>query len=305
MKSAISFALSAFLFLNAEGFSKAPASQRNVMMAATYAPPYAKQMKESPYPAVVSFGKGHTSSQIPEGIAKSILGGKGANLGKMSEMGLSVPPGFTITTDICAAYQDSDKKLSKEVWTSVLSALKTLEKDSGKTFGGVDSPLLLSVRSGAAISMPGMMDTVLNLGLNDETIIGMSKLAGERSALDSYRRLLNMFGEVVLNIPASAFEHELTAVKAEAKVQEDHQLEPKHLQAVINKYKAVYEKFGKKFPQNPLEQLHLCISAVFDSWGSDRCKTYREVEKISNADVKGTAVNVQAMVKPDHPSIMC
>ena len=195
---------------------------------------------------------------------------------------------------VCRAFQDSEKKLTNEEWTGIVDALKVLEKDTGKGFGDNSSPLLVSVRSGAAISMPGMMDTVLNLGINDETLVGLTSQFGEKFALDSYRRLLNMFGDVVLGIPHEDFEAELSAVKTAANVEVDNQLSEVQLRELVARYKAVYTKYQKVFPQDPMEQLYYAISAVFDSWGSDRAVKYREAEGITN--LIGTAVNVQAMV---------
>ena len=261
----------------------------------SFTPKFSTKTVPASFNPVFSFGKGHApSSSIPRDQLKSILGGKGANLGLMSEIGLNVPPGFTITTEVCASIQETEN-LSEEVWKSCLQALQILEKDFGKSFGDKNSPLLLSVRSGAAISMPGMMDTVLNLGINDETLEALSFQFGERFALDSYRRVLNMFGEVVLGIPFEDFEKQLTLIKSEAGIKDDNELSVTYLKKLVGKYKAVYVEHGKIFPQNPLEQLYQSVMAVFKSWGSERCKTYRQVEKIPKS-IFGTAVNVQAMV---------
>jgi len=259
-----------------------------------YTPEFSKEFENLKYKPVVSFGKGHESTFDPDKDMKFLLGGKGANLAKMSSLGLSVPPGFTITTEVCSGFQHSNRMISKEIWASILESLGRLEADTGKRFGDPEAPLLVSVRSGAAISMPGMLDTVLNLGLNDETLEGLVKQFGERFALDSYRRFLNMFGDVVMGIPHHAFEEELTAVKLEAGVSEDAQLTPEYLTKLIARYKKLYVKNGKVFPQDPLEQLYSSICAVFLSWGSDRAIMYREAEGITG--LLGTAVNVQAMV---------
>lgn len=217
----------------------------------------------------------------------------------MSNIGLAVPPGFTITTEVCALYNNmepSDRKLPDEVWKEVMSAVSVLEKDNNRKFGDSTNPLLVSVRSGAAISMPGMMDTVLNLGLNDKTVEGLANTFGERFALDSYRRFLNMFGDVVLNIPHHEFEKEMTKLKQEVKVTEDSALEPIHLRKLVEKYKEVYVKHGFIFPEDPIEQLRSSILAVFNSWNSDRAIKYRQVEGIAPSSLLGTAVNVQTMV---------
>lgn len=246
------------------------------------------------YPSVISFGNGHMSPFESGQDMKFLLGGKGANLGGMSDMGLSVPPGFTITTEVCSIFQQANRMLSSDVWDEVQTALKRLEDDVGRKFGDKNAPLLVSVRSGAAISMPGMLDTVLNLGINDETVKGLSAQFGERFAFDSYRRFLNMYGDVVMGIPHRAFEEVLSQVKAEAGVMEDSELDATSLSKLVTMYKKLYTKYGKMFPQDPMEQLYLSISAVFLSWGSERAVHYREVEGITG--LLGTAVNVQAMV---------
>ena len=233
---------------------------------------------------------------IPDKELKQILGGKGANLAQMKSMGITVPPGFTITTEVCASFQETNRCLSEDVWSEVIKNIRTLEEDTGKSFGTYEdkSPLLISVRSGAAVSMPGMMDTVLNLGINDVTVQKLEQKFGERFALDSYRRLLNMFGCVVFGIEHESFELEMSQVKKNAGVQLDNELSPSDLRLLIEQYKQVYAKHEKVFPQSPYEQLYHSIFAVFDSWGSDRAIKYREAEQISN--LLGTAVNVQAMV---------
>lgn len=241
---------------------------------------------------VFLFGKGSTPGDYKN--MKSVLGGKGANLADMCSIGLSVPPGFTITTEVCAAFHSTGRLLPKGVWEQVISSLNGVEAEMGRKFGDVKAPLLLSVRSGAAISMPGMMDTVLNLGLNDETVAGLSKEFGERFALDSYRRFLNMFGNVVLGIPHHSFEEQLFKLKAQEGVTEDNELSPEALKKLIATYKEVYTKHGKKFMEDPMEQLYAAIYAVFDSWQSTRAIKYREAEGITG--LLGTAVNVQAMV---------
>ena len=212
----------------------------------------------------------------------------------MSAIGLSVPPGFTITTEVCAAFHKGDRKLPRGVWDSIVASLKTVEENmQNRKFGDVHKPLLVSVRSGAAISMPGMMDTILNLGLNDLTVQGLALDFGSRFAYDSYRRFLNMFGTVVMDIPHGAFEDAMTKLKQKVGVTEDKDLSPEHLQGLVSEYKAIYTKFGKEFPNDPYEQLYAAVFAVFDSWNSDRAIKYREAEAITG--LMGTAVNVQAM----------
>ena len=257
------------------------------VFAPKFAPP-----ADLKYQSVISFGNGHMSPFEAGKDMKFLLGGKGANLGSMSDMGLSVPPGFTITTEVCSVFQDAGRMLSSDVWNEVQVALQRLEADVGRKFGDKSAPLLVSVRSGAAISMPGMLDTVLNLGINDETVEGLSKQFGERFALDSYRRFLNMYGDVVMGIPHRAFEDVLTQIKADAGVKEDSELDPASLSKLVTSYKKLYTKYGKLFPQDPMEQLYLSICAVFLSWGSERAALYREAEGITG--LLGTAVNVQA-----------
>ena len=238
------------------------------------------------------FGKGQKASNY--GSLKFLLGGKGANLADMSAIGLTVPPGFTITTEVCAAFHKGDQKLPHGVWSNIVEGVKSIENEMGRKFGDSTKPLLVSVRSGAAISMPGMMDTILNLGLNDETVAGLSKNFGEKFALDSYRRFLGMFGNVVLNIPTHAFEHELSLIKEKAGVKDDSDLTPDHLRIVVQKYKEVYTKHGQEVLTDPYAQLYAAVMAVFNSWNSERAIKYREAEGIYG--LLGTAVNVQAMV---------
>lgn len=261
----------------------------------SFTPSFGKKKMDTKFPPVVAWSE-ESVSRIPEEKLKGILGGKGANLAQMRSMGITVPPGFTISTEVCASFQDNDRALSCEVWDDILKSLKDLERDTNKVFGSTTNeiPLLLSVRSGAAISMPGMMDTVLNLGINDVTVKALEETFGERFALDSYRRLLNMFGNVVLGIEHEAFEKEMSEVKKSAGVELDNQLTAPDLRNLIARYKAVYQEHNKVFPQDPYEQLYYAISAVFDSWGSDRAVRYRETEQITS--LIGTAVNVQAMV---------
>jgi pyruvate,orthophosphate dikinase len=227
---------------------------------------------------------------------RDTLGGKGAGLAEMTNAGMPVPPGFTITTDACNEYYRNNRQFPQGMWDQALQALADIEKATGKKFGDPSNPLLVSVRSGAKFSMPGMMDTILNLGLNDRTTEGLAKLTeNPRFAYDSYRRFIQMYGNVVLEIEKDAFEHELSAAKQKAGVQTDPELAAEHLQGVITTYKQVVKKhIGKDFPTDPLEQLKGAVEAVFRSWNNDRAIVYRRREKIS--DDLGTAVNVQTMV---------
>ena len=228
---------------------------------------------------------------------RELLGGKGANLAEMAELGLPVPPGFTITTEACAKYYELGRvKLFESIKSEVETALKRLEELTGKTFGKGSNPLLVSVRSGAAASMPGMMDTVLNLGLNDETAYALAKLTGnERFVKDSRRRFVQMYGNVVLGVPHHEFEHELDIVKKAKGVQLDAELDIEALGEVVKRFLKVVEKAtGKPFPEDPMQQLWGGIEAVFASWNNPRAVKYRELNDIRK--LLGTAVNVQSMV---------
>ncbi|PNH12491.1 Pyruvate, phosphate dikinase, chloroplastic, partial [Tetrabaena socialis] len=264
---------------------------------------------------------------------KELLGGKGAYLCEMARCGLNVPPGFTITTEVCAEFHENGEKLPEALMVEVRAAVEAVEADMGLHFGDTKAPLLFSVRSGAArtlgsgvdttsgssstatwllkpwdglvfhltttalhapylqISMPGMMDTVLNLGLNDQTVEGLEQQYGARFALDCYRRLQQMFGDVVLGLPHEEFEAELAALKAARGVQYDVQLGSKDLRQLVCSYKAVYDRHGAELPQDPWTQLFMGIEAVFKSWGTPRATKYRQINKITG--LKGTAVNVQ------------
>jgi len=227
---------------------------------------------------------------------KNLLGGKGANLGEMTNLGLKIPPGFTITTEACLLYFKNPKKIMAEIEPLILEHLKALEKTTGKIFGDKREPLLVSVRSGAPMSMPGMMDTVLNLGLNDESVTGMAEQTeNPRFAYDSYRRFIQMFGDVVMGIGDEKFEVILNKYKRTiSRNAQDTDLEVSDLQKIIADYKALYEKeIGSPFPQDPFKQLFLAVEAVFKSWNNKRAKTYR---KINNIPDFGTAVNIQTMV---------
>jgi len=227
---------------------------------------------------------------------RDILGGKGANLAEMTSIGLPVPPGFTITATTCTEFYDTGQKLSRVLIQEVHKNISRLEKETGKHFGSNNNPLLLSVRSGAAVSMPGMMDTVLNLGLNDLSLEGLSQATGNRRfALDAYRRLINMFGDVVMGIDHHHFETEFDRIKKRYHVRLDTELNAAGLQAVITAYKSVYRKHTRKeFPQDPFVQLQHAIEAVFRSWNIPRAITYRRINDIRG--LLGTAVNIQTMV---------
>ncbi len=227
---------------------------------------------------------------------RDLLGGKGANLAEMIGIGLPVPPGFTITTRTCAEYHDHGDRLPPGLMKEVRAAVRRLEADTERLFGAVENPLLVSVRSGAAISMPGMMDTVLNLGLNDHSLQGLARLtANERFALDAYRRLIHMYGNVVEGIEHNHFERAFDRVKKRFGAKQDTELQIEGLKALINAYKRVFQnRAGRSFPQDPFEQLRHAIEAVFKSWNTPRAVTYRRINEIRG--LMGTAVNVQAMV---------
>ncbi|NJP51646.1 pyruvate, phosphate dikinase [Streptomyces sp. SBST2-5] len=226
---------------------------------------------------------------------KDLLGGKGANLAEMTNLGLPVPPGFTITTEACKVYLESGEEPA-ELRDEVSAHLEALEKKMGKKLGQADNPLLVSVRSGAKFSMPGMMDTVLNIGLSDKSVQGLAKQAGDdRFAWDSYRRLIQMFGKTVLGVDGELFEDALEAAKAAKKVTDDTELEAADLKKLVTKFKKIVKaEAGREFPQDPREQMDLAIKAVFDSWNGERAKLYRRQERIPH-DL-GTAVNVCSMV---------
>jgi pyruvate,orthophosphate dikinase len=229
------------------------------------------------------------------GEMRDLLGGKGAGLAEMTRLGLPVPPGFTLTTEACRAYTEAGR-LSAGLMESVAEYLEVLEGVTGKRLGDSEDPLLVSVRSGAAVSMPGMMDTVLNLGLNDAAVAGLARRTGdERFAYDSYRRFIQMFGDIVLKIPHERFEEALEILKEERGVEEDPQLEAADLKELVNVYKEIVEaEADRPFPEDPAEQLELAIRAVFDSWDNDRAIAYRR--EFGILDSLGTAVTVQAMV---------
>jgi pyruvate,orthophosphate dikinase len=232
----------------------------------------------------------------PSDGGRELLGGKGIGLAEMTQMGVPVPSGFTITTDACRAYMSSGKELPSGLEEEVGRHLERLEEKTGKRFGDPDEPLLVSVRSGAAISMPGMMDSILNLGLNDDAVAGLARATGnERFANDSYRRLIQMYGEVVDGIPGHRFEQSLADLKKSRGVSQDVELSAEDLAALIATYKQIYsEETGQDFPQDAREQLTRAVRAVFESWDAPRARVYRRTYDIS--DELGTAVNVVQMV---------
>lgn len=227
---------------------------------------------------------------------RNLLGGKGANLAEMTNLGLPIPQGFTVTTQACTDYYNNGREISEEIKTQIFEALSKLEARQGKTFGDTQNPLLVSVRSGARASMPGMMDTILNLGLNDTAVEGFAQKSGNpRFAYDSYRRFIQMFSDVVMEVPKSHFERVLDEIKESKGVKFDTDLTADDLKEVIQRYKAIYkEKMGEEFPQEPQNQLMEAVKAVFRSWDNERAIIYRRMNDIPGD--WGTAVNVQAMV---------
>ncbi len=248
--------------------------------------------KSKPTKMVYYFGKTKTEGK---GVGKDLLGGKGLNLAEMTSIGLPVPPGMTITTQVCADYYKNGKKLPKGLMDEVHDATVSLEKELGKKFGDNKNPLLVSVRSGAAVSMPGMMNTILNLGLTDESVVGLANATNnERFAYDAYRRLIDMFGDVVMEVDREHFEEAFSAIKKKYKATLDNEVPAEGLIELCNEYKAIYQKYaGEAFPQDPMKQLELAVEAVFKSWNTTRAVRYREVEGIRG--LLGTAVNVQSM----------
>ena len=227
---------------------------------------------------------------------KSLLGGKGANLAEMTKIGLPVPPGFTISTEACNDYYVSNETIKPEIVEQIEEKLAQLESELGKKLGSIENPLLVSVRSGAVISMPGMMDTILNLGLNDNTVVGLAKATdNERFAYDSYRRFIQMFSDVAMEVPKYKFENVLDKYKEQNGFKFDTELTTEHLKAIVEEFKAIYKAEVKEdFPQEPKKQLMLAVEAVFRSWNNPRAIVYRKLNDIPNN--LGTAVNVQSMV---------
>ncbi|TMD77950.1 MAG: pyruvate, phosphate dikinase [Chloroflexi bacterium] len=246
-------------------------------------------VKKSPRKWVYLFSEGNADM-------RTLLGGKGAGVAEMTNAGLPVPPGFTITTEACIAYYEAGKRFPQGMWEQVLAALKIVEQQTGKGFGDKDNPLLVSVRSGAKFSMPGMMDTVLNLGINDETVQGLVKLTGdERFAYDAYRRFIQMFSKIVLNTDPADFEKILDKYKERAGVKTDAEIPADQLKQLVTEFKQVAERqSGEPFPTDVYKQLEKAIEAVFSSWNNKRAIDYRNFNKIPH-DL-GTAVNVQSMV---------
>ena len=232
----------------------------------------------------------------PSEGGRELLGGKGVGLAEMTQLGVPVPSGFTITTDACRAYMANGQQLPDGLPEEIERHIDALEQQTGKRFGDPENPLLVSVRSGAAVSMPGMMDTILNLGLNDDAVEGLGASTGNpRFAYDSYRRLIQMYGEVVEGVDAHRFEQALTDLKAERGVQQDVELDANDLRELVGTYKQLYEdETGSPFPQDARDQLARAVRAVFDSWDTPRAQVYRRAHRIP--DDLGTAVNVVQMV---------
>lgn len=236
-------------------------------------------------------GKAEGSAEM-----KDLLGGKGAGVAEMSNLGIPVPPGFTITTEACRIFYKNSGKLPDEIEEEIKINLEKLEKISGKKFGDENNPLLVSVRSGSKFSMPGMMDTILNLGLNDKTVLGLAnQTKNKRFALDCYRRFIQMFGNIVMGVPKQKFEEILNDIKLKNKISNDIELNEAHLEELIERYKKLIEsETGNTFPQDPYQQLYMAKEAVFKSWNNERAKYYRKQYNIP--DDLGTAVNIQLMV---------
>ena len=229
------------------------------------------------------------------GENKTLFGGKGAGLCEMTRAGLPVPPGLIVTTEACNAFYANNKQFPEGMWEQVVEALHEIEKKVGKKFGDPEKPLLVSVRSGAAFSMPGMMDTVLNLGLNEETVQGLAEQTGDlRFALDAYRRFASLFGEIVLDVEHEKFERVMDRFKAQTKGGKDTDLKPKALREIIAAEKQIILAEKSAIPDDPYEQLRVAIAAVFNSWMGKRAVDYRRINRIP--DDLGTAVNVQTMV---------
>ncbi len=250
-------------------------------------------LSAKPGKMVYFFGKGKTEGSVK---MKDVLGGKGANLADMTSIGLPVPPGFTITTETCKRYNDAGGKLPAALMGEVSKNIRSLEQFTGKKFGDSQNPLLVSVRSGAKVSMPGMMNTILNLGLNDVSTEGLAKATGnKRFAYDSYRRLINMYGDVVMGVDHHHFETAFAAVKSRFGAKQDTDVPVEGIVELCEKYKQVYRTHvGADFPQDPMRQLELAIEAVFKSWNADKAISYRRINGIQG--LPGTAVNVQSMV---------
>ena len=246
-------------------------------------------VKQSPRKWVYLFNEGNASM-------RDLLGGKGAGVAEMTNAGLPVPPGFTITTEACNEYYADGKQFPKGLWEQTQAALHVVEEKTGKNFGDAANPLLVSVRSGAKFSMPGMMDTVLNLGLNDETVKGLIARSGDaRFCYDAYRRFVQMFSKIVLDAKPEAFEQKLTEYREKTGAANDAEIPADALEQMVADFKQIArDASGRPFPEDPWEQLRLAIEAVFASWNNRRAIDYRNFNKIPH-DL-GTAVNVQTMV---------
>ncbi|HIP99748.1 TPA: pyruvate, phosphate dikinase, partial [Candidatus Bipolaricaulota bacterium] len=246
---------------------------------------------------VYLFGGGKTDGSAE---MKELLGGKGANLAEMARLGIPVPPGFTITTEVCRYYTEHAGEYPQGLEDQVREGVKHLEEATGRKFGDPKAPLLVSVRSGAPVSMPGMMDTILNLGLNDVSVKGLAGKTTPRFAYDAYRRLLSMYGSVVLGVRdeggagVDPFDAAMEALKEERGAASDLDLTAEDLAELVERYKEIIRRAGKDFPQDPWQQLWGAIGAVFSSWNNERARIYRRLNRIP--DTLGTAVNVQAMV---------
>ena len=227
---------------------------------------------------------------------RGLLGGKGANLGDMTRLGVPVPPGFTITTEACNVFFENDEAFPSGLWEQIREAVDDIEKATGKRFGDPDNPLLFSCRSGAKFSMPGMMDTVLNIGLNDDVALAMIERTGDaRFVYDSYRRLVQMFGHVVMDVPDELFEVVISDFRRKAGVESDAELLAESWQQITNKFKTIIHSYvGDAFPTDPFDQLYMATQAVFTSWNGKRARDYRNAAGIAH-DL-GTAVNIQTMV---------
>lgn len=262
-------------------------------MSLSTEPQSSQSKKKVPQQSVYFFSKGETDGHTG---MRDTLGGKGANLAEMTSLGLPVPPGFTISTDVCQAFYDNDEHLPDEVVAAVEKALSRVEGVMGKQFGSAENPLLVSVRSGARVSMPGMMDTILNLGLNDKTVQGLAQVSGnERFAWDSYRRFLQMYSDVVMGMNGSLLEVTLEDLKFDKGYKSDTELTVDDLKKLVDQFRRqILQDTGKAFPEKPKDQLWGAIKAVFKSWNTARAVTYRELHGYPHN--WGTAVNVQSMV---------
>ena len=241
------------------------------------------------------FKEGHDAFGGDQTTMKNTLGGKGAGLAEMTHAGMPVPQGFTITTEACTQYYADNREINDEIKADIFKYMGILEEQTGKTFGSIENPLLVSVRSGARQSMPGMMDTILNLGLNDEAVEGLAKKTGNaRFAYDCYRRFVQMFADVVMMVPKSLFEVEIDKMKEAKGVKNDVDLTAEDLKELVGVFKKIYEENeGKPFPQDPRDQLIEAVKAVFRSWDNPRANVYRKMNEIPYE--WGTAVNVQQM----------